>query len=343
MKTRTNADIVEGSHGSCNEIRSIKVEIPFTDDNFNEQSYLNAHPDVAEAVRKGVFPSGRKHFEEYGKKERRSLRVSSGLEEMRARKMELIKPLLLDLPHKKRGSKYDFLTPDIRIETGILDTKNVSSNDYDTHVRALINNTGNGVILDCGAGRRQIYYSNVVNYEIVDYDTTDILGVGEHLPFKDNSFNAVISIAVLEHVRDPFRCASEISRVLKPGGKLICCVPFLQPLHGYPHHYYNMTHQGLRALFERSLDIDDHRVIDSILPVWSLTWIIQSWAAGLQGDAREAFLSMPLRELMQAPQDLLEREWVKQLTPDKNFELASATIIWAHKPYKGNAAKHIMP
>jgi hypothetical protein len=26
-------------------------------------------------------------------------------------------------------------------------------------------------------------------------------------------------------------------------------VPFLQPLHGYPHHYYNMTGEGLRNLF----------------------------------------------------------------------------------------------
>ena len=74
-----------------------------------------------------------------------------------------------------------------------------------------------GLILDCGAGRRPIYYSNVVNFEIVAYDTTDVRGVGESLPFETDSFDAVFSFAVLEHVKDPFRCASEICRVLKPG------------------------------------------------------------------------------------------------------------------------------
>jgi SAM-dependent methyltransferase len=117
-----------------------------------------------------------------------------------------------------------------------------------------------GLLLDCGAGRRPTYYSNVVNYEIVDYDSTDVLGVGEYLPFKDDMFDAVISVAVLEHVCDPFRCATEISRVLKPGRRLICGVPFICPLHGYPHHYYNMTGQGLRALFEDKLEIEDHTV-----------------------------------------------------------------------------------
>lgn len=75
-------------------------------------------------------------------------------------------------------------------------------------------------------------------------------GVGEVLPFKNNSFDALISLAVLEHVKDPWRCVSEILRELKPGGEIICCVSFLQPFHGYPHYYYNMTAQGLKNIFD---------------------------------------------------------------------------------------------
>jgi SAM-dependent methyltransferase len=208
----------------------------------------------------------------------------------------------------------------------------VSSNSYDPYGIALVEEFKDGLILDCGAGRRSIYYPNVVNFEIVDYSSTDIIGVGEFLPFKDASFEAVISVAVLEHVRDPFQCAGEIVRVLKPGGKLLCCVPFLQPVHGYPHHYYNMTPQGLRALFERRLHIDDQKVVDSILPIWSLTWIVKSWAEGLRGTAREAFLSTPLRDLLGSPIDLLDREWVRLLPVEKNFELASATLLFGRKP-----------
>jgi len=97
---------------------------------------------------------------------------------------------------------------------------------------------------------------NVVNFEICSYPSTDVRGVGEKLPFKDNSFDGVLSLSVLEHVRDPFACAREIARVLKPGGKLYSSIPFLQPLHGYPSHYFNMTHQGHKRLYEDMLEID---------------------------------------------------------------------------------------
>lgn len=55
--------------------------------------------------------------------------------------------------------------------------------------------------MDCGAGCRSDYYENVINYEIVSYDSTDVVGVGESLPFEDETFDAVLSCAVLEHVK----------------------------------------------------------------------------------------------------------------------------------------------
>jgi ubiquinone/menaquinone biosynthesis C-methylase UbiE len=59
-----------------------------------------------------------------------------------------------------------------------------------------------------------------------------ILDIGEYLPFRDGSFDAVFSMAVLEHVRDPFRCAREITRVLKAGARLICCIQYDWPRPG---------------------------------------------------------------------------------------------------------------
>ena len=43
----------------------------------------------------------------------------------------------------------------------------------------------------------------------------------EELPFEDDSFDTVVSLAVLCSVRDPDRVLAEIRRVLRPGGRFI--------------------------------------------------------------------------------------------------------------------------
>ena len=48
----------------------------------------------------------------------------------------------------------------------------------------------------------------------IRYDT----GVGEDLPYADGTFDAVVSVDVLEHVSDLPRVIAEVARVLRPGG-----------------------------------------------------------------------------------------------------------------------------
>ncbi len=161
------------------------VERPFTDENFNEAAYLLANPDVASAISAGWLASGREHFSRSGRTEKRAFRDASGIGPLRAEKMARLTPLLeLGRQHEKHGLKYDFLTPEVRAETGIVGTEKISSNGYDAFATELIDSNLDGLVLDCGAGRRARYYKNVVNYEIVDYDTTDIIGVGEQLPSR---------------------------------------------------------------------------------------------------------------------------------------------------------------
>jgi len=52
----------------------------------------------------------------------------------------------------------------------------------------------------------------------VDVDTTP-------LPFKDASFDTVVSNSMIEHRFFPERSLDECVRVLKPGGKFIVCLP----------------------------------------------------------------------------------------------------------------------
>jgi len=231
-------------------------------------------------------------------------------------------------------NRFNFLTEDLKQQFKIIDTENVSVNLYDGDSTAvsLIRRFWDGLILDCGAGKRNSDYPNVVNFEIVPYESTDVLGVGEKLPFKDNAFDAVFSFAVLEHVSDPFACAAELARVLKPGGVLYCVVPFLQPRHGYPNHFYNMSAQGLTNLFDKKLHIIESSVPRSGLPIFTLTWFLQSWVSGLNGKAQEEFLEMKVKDLIGNPIDYLNQPFIESLAEDKNFELASTTMIVAEKP-----------
>ncbi|MBD3165168.1 methyltransferase domain-containing protein, partial [bacterium] len=52
-----------------------------------------------------------------------------------------------------------------------------------------------------------------------------VTAMGEALPFRDASFDAVISFEVLEHVVSPVRTMRELHRILKPGGTVLISVP----------------------------------------------------------------------------------------------------------------------
>lgn len=63
---------------------------------------------------------------------------------------------------------------------------------------------------------------------------------GTTLPFPDQSFDAAVSVSVIEHVDNPLNYLSEILRVLKPGGTLYL---------GFPNRLNpKETHTGLWGL-----------------------------------------------------------------------------------------------
>lgn len=313
--------------------KPLKMVVDTTRENFDERAYLASNPDVAGTVKNGGLESGWQHFCLFGEREgRKHAADETLLANLRQRKLERIRPYLRsDMPMTEEAGRLNFLTDALRQETRIVDTANVSSNSYDAAVCALIQRHEGDLVLDCGAGRRDVYYPNVYNLEIVAYDTTDIVSVGKSLPFKDNTFSAVLSIAVLEHVRDPFVCAREIARVLRPGGELFCAVPFLQPLHGYPHHYYNATHQGIRRLFEDYLEIKDIYVPYVGHPAFALHWFLSSWAGGLPDDIKEQFLNTTIGSLLALGPAGIAAEAYGALPPTVQQELASAFVLTATK------------
>ncbi|MCA3055307.1 MAG: class I SAM-dependent methyltransferase [Rhodocyclaceae bacterium] len=71
------------------------------------------------------------------------------------------------------------------------------------------------------------------NYGRIDY-VCDITAI----PVPDASFDVVLCTEVLEHVQDPIATLRELTRVLRPGGKLLLSAPLGCGLHQQPHHYY---------------------------------------------------------------------------------------------------------
>ena len=220
----------------------------------------------------------------------------------------------------------NFISPKLGIDHAIEHTDNVSAHGYDEAALTLIKSVaeGGGMVLDCGAGSKNINSPNVLNVEIVDYPSTDVMAVGQSLPFQDGSFDAVVSIAVLEHVTDPFVCAKELYRVTKPGGKLLISVPFLQPEHGYPHHYFNMTREGLRRLFNEMGTVENHWVPLSQHPLFSLVWFLAVYRVNLPPQTAEIFANMKIGDIVDSDTyDLAISDVGEHLGRDGRWQLAS--------------------
>jgi SAM-dependent methyltransferase len=318
-------------------IRTVEVSEDATFENFNEERYLQENPDVLRAKEAGTIKSGLQHFKLHGRREHRKQTAAvdfrEAILEIRKEKAERLRDCFkknLSL-RQTEDFVYDFIDEEKKETFAFEQTDKVSSFFYDETPLEIINHLPEGLILDCGAGYRPVYYENVVNFEIGAYPTTDVLGFAEDLPFNDNTFDAVFSFAVLEHVKFPFQAAKEMSRVLKPGGKMAVSGAFLQPLHGYPHHYFNMTSLGLRTLFEEDIAIEKQFINSSTGAIGSLTWLLQHWSHNLPPKVKKKFMKMKVADLLGQADEYVNQPFVTSLPEKTQLELACMTLLTGTK------------
>lgn len=115
----------------------------------------------------------------------------------------------------------------------------------------LSNISPSSLVLNLGSGTTKAN-ANTINLDIEAFENVSVVGDGHKLPFRDQTFDVVISISVLEHVNHPQKVVKEIHRVLKRGGYVFISVPFLFPFHASPgtqQDFSRWTHIGLEELF----------------------------------------------------------------------------------------------
>ena len=96
----------------------------------------------------------------------------------------------------------------------------------------------------------------IVNSDVSFSPNTMLISDAHDIAFKDETFDAVIVQAVLEHVIDPDRCADELYRVLKKGGYIYAETPFMQQVHMKEYDFTRFTHLGHRRLLRKFEEIE---------------------------------------------------------------------------------------
>jgi SAM-dependent methyltransferase len=123
------------------------------------------------------------------------------------------------------------------------------------HLGILAANAQAHDVLDwgCGSGEYRALVAGLgrryVGVDVVG-SGADVRGDAHALPFRDASFDHVITNAVLEHVADPFLAVREIARVLRADGGFSGSVAFLEPHHH--DSYFHLSPDGVMEVLTRA-------------------------------------------------------------------------------------------
>lgn len=110
----------------------------------------------------------------------------------------------------------------------------------------ILKNT-NSLGLNVGSGNSKLHPS-IINLDIYPFENVHCCSDAVNLPFKNHTFDLVISQETLEHIRDPNLVLGEIYRVLKKKGILYLQLPFIIGYHPGPADFWRFTKEGIEEL-----------------------------------------------------------------------------------------------
>jgi SAM-dependent methyltransferase len=151
---------------------------------------------------------------------------------------------------------------------------------------------GGGVV---GSGIEELYVAadvDVLAFDIHWSPVVQFIADAHRIPLANESVDAVLVQALLEHVLEPQVVVEQIHRVLQPDGLVYADTPFLQQVHEGPYDFTRFTDSGHRYLFRDFECIDSGAVAGAGTQLaWSIDYffraLFRSRMAGL--GARLAF------------------------------------------------------
>lgn len=131
---------------------------------------------------------------------------------------------------------------------------------YITRVSSIVDK--DSTILDAGAGqcqyRKYFKHTKYTSQDLCvgdsswDFSHIDIKSEIYDIPVKDECFDNVLCIEVMEHLKYPHLAIKEFSRILKKNGRLFIVCPLTWGEHQKPHDYFRYTQFALKTLAEEN-------------------------------------------------------------------------------------------
>ena len=117
-------------------------------------------------------------------------------------------------------------------------------------------------LLDAGAGEcaykeffPHVHYVSIdaaIGEASWNYGDLNCLGALHSLPFRDQSFDAVLCTQTLEHLEWPRESVAEFFRVLNPSGVLYLTAPMAHHEHQAPYDFFRYTSFGLDSICRKA-------------------------------------------------------------------------------------------
>jgi SAM-dependent methyltransferase len=193
-----------------------------------------------------------------------------------------------------------------------------ATRNYEQFGRLLTGDAPNPIVLVIGGSILGAGMEGVTRDSRIELVATDvsfgpmtmIVCDAHDIPFADATFDGVVVQATLEHVVDPYRCVSEIERVLKPRGLVYAETPFIQQVHMGAYDFTRFTHSGHRRLFRHFSEVASGPICGPGMALaWSYQYFLLSFVRAklLRGLVR-AFSSVTAFPLKYADYYLMDKK-----------------------------------